>query len=88
MDPLDKARVAAEKALAEARRDLAQGQARLREIRERRRYDQLLRDLGAAYYAEHRGEGGHDAVTRAVAALDAHRTTGPTAPGGPNAPPG
>jgi hypothetical protein len=74
MDPLDKARTAAAKALAEARRDLAQAQAMLRELRERRRYDQLLRDLGAAYYAQHRGEGGHDAVTPTLAALDAHRS--------------
>ena len=86
MDPLDKARPAAEKALTQVRRGLAQGQSKLLEIGGRRRYDQLLRDLGEAYYAEHRGEGSHEAVSSAVAALDAHRAAAQPKPSQPMSP--
>jgi hypothetical protein len=36
----------------------------------KRRVDGLLHDLGAAYYAEQRSGGDHDAVTRLLAAVD------------------
>jgi hypothetical protein len=75
VDAMDKARPAAQKALAQVKRGLDRGQAKLQELAERRRHDQLLRDLGEAYYAEQRGEGDHDAVARAIAALDAHRAS-------------
>ena len=86
MDPLDRARPAAQKALEQVRRGLAQGQSKLLEMGQRRRYDQLLRDLGEAYYAEHRGEGSHEAVTNAIAALDAHRAAPQPEPSQPMSP--
>jgi hypothetical protein len=56
--------------LAEA--GLAQGQSVAAQVRAKRRADELLRELGAAYYAETRGAGGREAVVRALAELDAH----------------
>jgi ribosome recycling factor len=51
---LDKAKVAAEKAAARAQQGVQQGQAKLDAIQTKRRADALLRELGAAYYAEQR----------------------------------
>lgn len=84
MTLVDKAKAAAEKATVQAKHGLEVGQARLNEAQEKRRYGRLLRQLGEAYYAEHRGETGHEPVLRALAALDAHvqqhrpSTPGPT----------
>jgi hypothetical protein len=72
MTLVDKAKAAAEKATVQAKHGLEVGQARLNEAQEKRRYGRLLRELGEAYYAEHRGETGHEPVVRALAALDAH----------------
>jgi hypothetical protein len=72
MTLIDKAKVAAEKAAARAQQGVAQGHAKLDAIQSKRRADALLRDLGAAYYAELRDGGSRDAVDTVVAALDAH----------------
>jgi hypothetical protein len=79
---LDKAKAAAGRAGGQARHGLEIGQQRLTEVQERRRYAKLLRDLGEAYYAEHRGEAGHEPVIRALAALDVHvQAHRPSTPG-------
>ncbi len=72
MSLLDKAKVAAEKAAARAQQGVQQGQAKIEELQEKRKADALLRDLGAAYFAEERSGGDHEAVVRALAAVDAH----------------
>jgi CBS domain-containing protein len=84
---LDKAKTAAESARGQARRGMALGRARLEEMRARRERGKLLGQLGDACYAEHSGEGGREAVIRALAALDTHtQAHGETqAPGRPEA---
>jgi hypothetical protein len=72
MPLVDKAKIAAEKAKAAAQQGMQQGQAKLDAIQTKRRAEVLLRELGAAYFAEQRHGGPHDAVERALAALDAH----------------
>jgi hypothetical protein len=69
---LDKAKVAAEKAAARAQQGVQQGQAKLDAIQTKRRADALLRELGAAYYAEQRRGADHAAVEVALLALDTH----------------
>lgn len=71
-DLLDKARDAAQQAVEQAQLGIAQGQAKLDAFQIKRRADALLRDLGAAYYAELCSGGTQDAVTSAVAAVDRH----------------
>jgi len=75
MTILGKAKAAAELARGQARHGLEAGQARLDEVQERRTYGKLLQQLGEAYYAEQGGEGSHEAVVHALAAVDAHRQT-------------
>jgi hypothetical protein len=72
MSFLDKAKVAAEKAATKAQQGVQQGQAKIEELQEKRKADTLLRDLGSAYWDEVRHDGDHEAVVRALAALDAH----------------
>jgi hypothetical protein len=72
MTLLDKANVAAEKAAAAGKQGMQQGQAKIDAIQTKRKADALLRELGAAYYAELRHGGGHDAVESVVQALEAH----------------
>jgi hypothetical protein len=74
MSFLDKAKVAAEKAATKAQQGVQQGQAKIEELQEKRKFDALLRDLGSAYWDEERHSGDHEAVVRALAALDAHVT--------------
>jgi hypothetical protein len=83
MTILDKAKAAAGRAGDQAKHGLEVGQTRLNEVQEKRRYAKLLRDLGEAYYAEHRGETGHEPVIRALAALDAHVLAHRPSPAGP-----
>lgn len=84
---LDKAKAAAERARGQAQHGSAQGRARLAEVQARRQYSKLLRQLGQACYAEHSGQGTHEPVARAFAALDAHAQAHPQplAPGRPQA---
>src|SRR5258708_732420 len=96
MSIVDKAKAAAEGALSQARQGAAQGRARLMEMQARQQHAMLVRQLGEACFAEHSGEGTHQEVARAFAALDAlmqanPKTLGPGRPravrpdpGGPN----
>jgi len=87
MSIVDKAKAAAERALGQARQGAAQGRARLMEMQARQQHATLVRQLGEACFAEHSGEGTHQAVARAFAALDALVQANPQtlAPGGPRA---
>ena len=81
---MDKAREAAQQATAKAQQGLAQGQAKLDEVQTARAADGLLRDLGAAFYAEQRSGGSHEAVAAALGAVDAHVAVhGPLGKAGP-----
>jgi CBS domain-containing protein len=87
MSILDNAKAAAERAQAQAKRGAARGRAQLTEVQARRQSSKLVRQLGEACYAEHSGEGTHEPVARAFAALDAHAQAHPQmlAPGRPQA---
>jgi len=71
MTTLDKAKAAAKRARGQARRTVELGRARMDEMRARRQHSKLLQQLGEACYAEHSGEGTHEAVVRRLDALDA-----------------
>ncbi|MGA9776036.1 MAG: hypothetical protein WBU92_08980 [Candidatus Dormiibacterota bacterium] len=72
MGLMDKLKGQAEQIAAQAREGTAQVQARVDQAQAKRATDGLLRELGAAYYAEQRQGGPHDAVEQALAALDSH----------------
>ena len=72
MSFLDEAKEAATRAQAMARQALAQGQAKLDELQAKRQGDALLRELGAAYYAQQRSGGSPQVVSAALSAVDAH----------------
>ncbi len=57
---------------ASAKRGVTRGRERIDFVRAQRRRNELLRDLGEAYYAEHTGTGTHEAVSGKLAALDTH----------------
>ena len=69
---LDKAKEAADRAGGLIRDGAAQGRAQLTEVQARREHSKLIGQLGEACYAEHSGQGAHEPVARAFAALDAH----------------
>jgi CBS domain-containing protein len=69
---LDKAKAAAERAQVQAKHGMELGRARLDDMQARRQHSRLLRQLGEARYAEQTGTGTHEAVVRALAAVDAH----------------
>jgi CBS domain-containing protein len=77
MSILDKAQAATERARGQAKRGAAQGRARLMQVQARRQHAKLVRQLGEACYAEHSGQGTHEPVGRAFAALDAHAQAHP-----------
>jgi CBS domain-containing protein len=77
MSILDKAKATAERARGRARRGAAQGRARLTEVQARRQHARLVMQLGEVCYAEHSGQGTHEAVASAFAALDAHAQAHP-----------
>jgi len=79
MSILDKAKAAAGRARDQARHSAEQSRARLTEVQARRQHSKLVRQLGQACYAEHSGEGAHEPVARACAALDAHAQAHPPA---------
>jgi CBS domain-containing protein len=70
MSFIDTAKTAAEQAAAQGRTRLLQAQAR-------RQHTKLIRQLGNACYAEHSGQGTHEPVDQAFAALDAHAQANP-----------
>ena len=72
MGLMDKVKQQAEQALTKAQQGVAQGQAKLDEVQTKRQGDQLLRDLGAAYYAAERHGGPAEDVAQALSAVDAH----------------
>jgi len=74
---LDKAKSATWRARGQAKHGAAVGQARLMEAQARRQHHKLVRQLGEACYAEHSGQGTHEAVDSAFAALDAHAQAHP-----------
>jgi CBS domain-containing protein len=76
---LDKAKSATGRARGQAKHGAAVGQARLAEAQARRQHAKLVRQLGEACYAEHAGQGDHEAVSSAYAALDAHHHARPPA---------
>lgn len=93
MGLMDKVKQQAEQALSKAQQGVAQGQAKLDEVQAKRHEDQLLRDLGAAYYAAERKGGPREDVDKALAAVDEHMVSKPdtaasTAAGSGGAPPG
>jgi hypothetical protein len=76
MGLMDKVKQQAGQVAEKAQKGAAQAQAKFESVQAKRSADALLRDLGAAYYAEQRQGGGHDAVDKALAALDGHVTDG------------
>jgi len=79
---MDKVKAQAEQAVSKGQDAVAQGQTKLNEMQAAKAHDALLRDLGAAYYAQQRSGGPADAVTAALAALDSE-----AAPAAPTAAP-
>jgi CBS domain-containing protein len=61
----DKAKAAAKRARHQAKHGLELGRARAVETQARRQHSKLLRQLGEARYAEHSGNGTHEAHTQA-----------------------
>jgi hypothetical protein len=72
MGLMDKLKVQADQLAVKAQQGTAQMQTKFDAVQAKRSADALLRDLGAAYYAEQRQNGPHTAVESALAALDAH----------------
>jgi len=69
---MDKLKVQAGQVATRAQEGTAQVQAKFDAAQAKRATDTLLRDLGAAYYAEQRQGGPHDAVDKGLVALDTH----------------
>lgn len=67
---LDKVKAQAEQAVQKTQQGIAQGQAKLDQVQLKRQGDTLLRNLGAAYYAQQRHEASPDGLTAALKALD------------------
>lgn len=77
MTLLDKAKLTAERAREQATHGIEAGKARIGEVQAGRHYGQLLENLGKATYAEYRGEGTREQVTRAFTDLDAFTSSHP-----------
>jgi hypothetical protein len=69
---MDKVKAQAEQAMVKAQQGVAQGQTKLDDIQTKRAGDALIVALGAAYYAQQRQGGPSQAVSDALAAVDAH----------------
>ncbi|TJZ45174.1 hypothetical protein FCH28_27825 [Streptomyces piniterrae] len=61
-----------DRAKEKAQQGLAQGKQKVDEVQAHRAGSDLLKKLGAAYYAEHRGSGTPEATQEALSALEAH----------------
>jgi hypothetical protein len=68
----EKIRAQAAELAEKAQAGVAQGQAKVSEIQAKRRADALLRDLGAAVYAEHHGADRSGERQRLISQLEAH----------------
>ena len=89
MGLMDKVKAQAEQAVAKGKQGVAQGQAKVGEMQAKKATGNVLHDLGAAYYAEQREGGSHDAVLQALAAADAAKAAAPAGGAGkPDAPAG
>ncbi|GAA3772931.1 hypothetical protein ACFS5L_25860 [Streptomyces phyllanthi] len=64
-----------DRAREQAQRGLVQGKQKLDEVQTQRAGSDLLKKLGAAYYAERHGSGSPDATQRALQALETHIAT-------------
>jgi hypothetical protein len=72
MGLMDKVKKASEQAVAKAQVGVKEGRAKLDEVQAKRQWDALLRNLGAAVYAEQRQGGTSGAVAAAFQSLDEH----------------
>jgi hypothetical protein len=75
MSFMDKVKAQAEQAKVKGQQAVQQGQVKLNEMQAAKAggsNDGLLRDLGAAYYAQERSGGSPEATAAALSALDAH----------------
>ncbi|GGT29055.1 hypothetical protein [Streptomyces purpureus] len=61
-----------DRAKEQASSALQQGKEKIDEVQQQRAGNDLLKKLGAAYYAERRGSGSADATQQALTALEAH----------------
>lgn len=61
-----------DRAKEQARQGLAQGKQKVDEVQQNRAKTDLLRKLGAAYFAERRGSGSPEATQDALNTLEAH----------------
>lgn len=61
-----------DRAKEQAQRGIAQGKEKMEEVQAQRAGNDLLRKLGAAYYAEQRGTGSQADVQQALAAVQQH----------------
>jgi hypothetical protein len=61
-----------DRAKEQAQSALQQGRQKVDEVQQQRAGNDLLKKLGAAYYAERRGTGTPDATQQALSALEAH----------------
>lgn len=77
MGLLDKVKAQAEQAMVKAQQGVAQGQTKLDQLQVKRQSDALLRNLGAAYYAQQRQGGPNQAVADALGALDSFASSNP-----------
>jgi hypothetical protein len=75
MGLMDKVKGQYEQALTKAQQGVSQGKAKFDQAQAKHQWDTLLRNLGAAVWAVQREGGSTDAVTAALAALDAHLAT-------------
>ncbi|MFI6769584.1 hypothetical protein [Streptomyces sp. NPDC050355] len=61
-----------DRAKEQAQKGLAQGKQKVDEVQQHRHGNELLKKLGAAYYAEQRGSGSAQSTQEALNALEAH----------------
>ncbi|WP_053664127.1 hypothetical protein [Streptomyces sp. MMG1121] len=61
-----------DRAKEQAQSALNQGKQKVDEVQQQRAGNDLLKKLGAAYYAERRGSGTPDVTQQALSALEAH----------------
>ncbi|MGP4050106.1 hypothetical protein [Streptomyces sp. 2A115] len=64
-----------DRAKEQAQRGLTQGKQKIDEVQEKRAGSDLLKNLGAAYYAERRGSGSPQTTQQALQALESHIAT-------------
>ena len=72
MGLLDKVKEQAGQIADKAQQGVTQGKDKIEELQVHKKGDALLRDLGAAYFAQLRHDGPAAAVDAALAAMDAH----------------